>query len=60
MQNLIGVTEAAAILGIKPRGVQHRITAGTLIAHKLPGKTGAYVLDRADVEAARDGIKAAS
>ena len=49
--DIISAAEAAKILHISVRAVQHRITSGTLPAQKLPGKTGAYILDRATVEA---------
>ena len=49
--DLISAAEAAQILRISVRAVQHRIAAGSLPAQKLPGKTGAYILDRAEVEA---------
>jgi len=51
---IINAAEAAEILGIATRTVLNRITAGTLEADKLPGKTGSYVLDRAYVERVRD------
>ena len=49
--DIISAAEAAKILHISVRAVQHRITSGTLPAQKLPGKTGAYILDRETVEA---------
>lgn len=50
---LIGVKEAASILGITSRAVRHRVLAGTLTpVQKLPGKTGSYVFNRDAVEAA--------
>lgn len=49
--DLISAAEAAQILHISVRAVQHRIAAGSLPAQKLPGKTGAYILNRAEVEA---------
>lgn len=59
--DIINAAEAAEILGISIRAVQHRITRGTLAAQKLPGRTGAYVLDRADVQKAKEAdLEAAS
>ena len=59
--DIINATEAAEILGISVRAVQHRIMRGTLPAQKLPGRTGAYVLNRNDVEKAKaDDLEAAS
>lgn len=49
--DLIGVAEAADILGTTPRTALRRIKRGELAAEKLAGKTGAYVLSRAAVEA---------
>lgn len=56
---IINAAEAAKILHISVRAVQHRITSGTLPAQKLPGKTGAYILDRETVEAIAAKEKAA-
>lgn len=53
--NAISASEAAKILHITVRAIHHRINAGTLTAQKLSGKTGAYVLDREEVEAAAQG-----
>lgn len=49
----IGVSEAATILHLSVRAVQHRIATGSLPAQKMPGRTGAYLLKREDVEAAK-------
>ncbi len=46
----LGVTEAAAILHLSPRAVQRLLASGELPAHKLPGKTGSYVIALKDVE----------
>lgn len=48
--NPIGVTEAARRLGMTRRGVHKAIHRGDLHALKLPGPTGAYVLDPTEVE----------
>ena len=51
---LITAAEAGVILGRTPRTIQRLADAGTLTpAHKLPGRTGAYLFRRADVEALR-------
>jgi excisionase family DNA binding protein len=47
----IGAAEAARILGLSHSGLRRLIDIGTLPAHKLPGRTGAYVLERDAVEA---------
>ncbi len=49
LSELISVAEAASILGISYRSVHRLISAGTLPAHKLSGKTGSYVISREDV-----------
>ncbi|MBM9464632.1 hypothetical protein JL108_14340 [Aeromicrobium sp. YIM 150415] len=52
--DLVTVAEAATILSISTRAVQHRISNGSLpTAQKLPGRTGSYLLERAAVERAR-------
>lgn len=45
------VAEAAGIIGITPRAVAKAIQAGRIPARKLPGRTGAYLLDPAEVHA---------
>lgn len=47
----LGAAEAAKILGLSHSGLRRLIDIGRLPAHKLPGKTGAYVLERDAVEA---------
>ena len=45
--------EAALILGKSVTTVNRLTAAGQLTpSHKLPGKTGAYLFNRADIEAA--------
>ena len=46
----IGVTEAAHRLRMTRRGVHKAIQRGDLQALKLPGRTGAYVLDPSEVD----------
>ena len=49
---LMGVTEAAQLLGVSKATVKRAALAGTLItAHKLPGFSGAYLFTREAVEA---------
>lgn len=48
--DLIGTAEAAKILGVTPRQVLRIVEH----CHKLPGKTGAALYDRATVEALAD------
>lgn len=50
--DLIGTQEAAAILGVSHRTVKRLAQKGKLAhAVKMPGETGAYLFNRADVEA---------
>lgn len=47
----ITVAEAAAILEVNRKTVLRRVAAGILRpTQKLPGETGAYLFDRADIE----------
>lgn len=52
--SLIGTREAADILGVDPATVTRLANDGKLAHTKLPGQTGAFVYERADVEALRD------
>lgn len=49
--DVLPTSEAARILGLDVRTVHRMIKRGTLPAHKLPGRTGSYVINRTDVEA---------
>lgn len=52
---LVGANEAAEILCVASRTVRRLVGAGELAtARKLPGRTGAYLFRRADVEALRE------
>lgn len=49
---LVSTAEVAQRLGVDVRTVHRMVSEGTLTpAAKLPGKTGAYVFDPADIEA---------
>lgn len=49
--DLIGSAEACRILEVHPATVGRWVDSGRLTpAHKLPGKNGAYLFNRADVE----------
>lgn len=48
---IIGAAEAAEILGENVRSVQRKAKAGEYPAQKLDGTRGAYVFNRAEVEA---------
>lgn len=44
--------EAATLLGVDRSGITRRVQAGRLApAMKLAGRTGAYLFERADIEA---------
>ena len=48
---LIGTRQAAEILGVPRTTLASRLAAGTIApAIKLPGRTGAYLFDRAYIE----------
>lgn len=52
--DLIGVAEAARIMGVSRPTVTRRIDSGDLpIVAKLDGQRGPYVLDRNDVKGAK-------
>src|SRR5262245_38757882 len=46
----LSVSQAAERTGISKRTLQYAITAGHLKAHKLPGATGAYIIDPRDLD----------
>lgn len=46
----ISVVEAVEQTGIRKRTLQHAIAKGWLPAHKMPGLTGAYLIDPADLD----------
>ena len=46
----LSVTQAALLYDVPRRTVQYAISTGRLPAHKLPGQTGAYLIDRTDLE----------
>lgn len=52
--DFLTVAQAAALLNLSPRAVQHRIQTGAITAQKLgEGRTSAYVITRAEVERVR-------
>lgn len=60
-EHLIGTAEAGRILGKTPRTVQRMVASGTLTpVVTLPGKTGAYLFDRHDIEALAEPAEQAS
>jgi excisionase family DNA binding protein len=61
--DLIGTAEACEILGKDRATVTRWVEKGKLTSHKMPGRTGAHLFDRQEVEALRDqdeSIEAAS
>ena len=50
--DLLTTAEVAVLLGVSPREVARRVSTGSLEAMaKLPGVRGAYVFERAAIEA---------
>jgi predicted site-specific integrase-resolvase len=50
--DLIGSAESCRILGIHPATLGRWVAAGVLTtAHRLPGKNGAHLFKRVDIEA---------
>lgn len=47
---LVSATLAAELLGVNAVTVHRWAKAGLIAAQKLPGRTGAYVIDRAEVD----------
>lgn len=57
--DLITTAEASAILGVTVAWVNKLAAAGRLpVAQKLPGRTGAYLFRRDEIEDARSGVAA--
>ncbi len=51
LTELLGVNEAAKIVGVSDRTIKRLAKSGVLPhAHKMPGQTGAYLFRRRDVE----------
>lgn len=55
----LSVTQAAVQSGLAKRTVQYAIANGLLRAHKMPGRTGAYLISPADLTAWLDRRRAA-
>ena len=49
-QNLITAAQAAKKFGVTPVTIHRWIRSGRLPARKLPGGTGAYLIDERDAE----------
>lgn len=52
--DLIGTAEACEILGIDRATLTRRVAAGKVASHKLPGRTGAHLYSRTEIQALRD------
>ncbi|AON97401.1 LamD-like [Gordonia phage Nyceirae] len=60
MNDVVGITssedppistlEAARVLGVVPVTVQRWARQGVIAAEKMPGKTGAYIIRRSELE----------
>ena len=60
-EDLIGSAEAGQILDKTPRTIQRMVASGVLTpVVTLPGKTGAHLFSRADVEALLPDVEKAS
>ena len=59
MPKMIGTAEAARILSVDRATITRWYLSGKLPGQKLPGQTGAYVFDLADVEKLRDDLASA-
>lgn len=49
-QRPLSVTEASVARGIPKRTLQYAISTGSLKAQKLPGATGAYLIDARELD----------
>lgn len=59
--DLVGTVEAAAILGLERSTLSRWVQLGKLTpAHKLPGKNGAVLFHRSDIEDLRDELAQAA
>lgn len=59
--DLVGTLEAAQILRRTKGTVKYYVAQRRLVpVLRMPGSSGAYLFDRADVEALRDELKTAS
>jgi excisionase family DNA binding protein len=58
--DLLSVQQVAALLQRSGRAVLRDIERGRITATKLPGRTGAYVIRRADLEASHPAATAVS
>lgn len=54
--DLIGTAEACEILGKDRATLTRWVEKGKLTSHKMPGRTGAHLFKRADIEALRDEL----
>lgn len=50
LRTYISTAEAADILGVSQRAIQEQARIGKLPCEQLPGRTGAYLLYRADIQ----------
>ena len=52
-RDVLTVAQVAELLKQPRRTVAEQVRTGAIPSEKLPGKTGAYLIDRADVEQLR-------
>lgn len=55
---VLSVAEVAWLTGETSRTVQRKARDGIYLAHKMPGRTGAYIFERAAVDAILEAQKA--
>lgn len=48
--DVLSTVEVAQLMRVDARTVARKARSGTIPARKLPGRTGAYVFDRATIE----------
>ena len=60
MPKMIGSLEASEMLGVDRATVTRWALDGRLAYQRLPGETGAYLFDLAEVEKLRDELAAAT
>lgn len=53
-RDVLTVAEVAKLLGQPRRTVAEQVRLGAIPSEKLPGRTGAYLIERADVERLRE------
>ncbi|HWO51550.1 MAG TPA: helix-turn-helix domain-containing protein [Ornithinibacter sp.] len=55
---VLSVGEVADLTGETPRTIQRKARDGIYPAHKMPGRTGAYIFERSAVDAIVEELEA--